>query len=1833
MYIQGPETSSAEQKHFGNQKCRRLRAFEQEQTVLKHEQPTPVEGPKNQVCDLCKVEPGIKVNISQEWQDALWVAEKQVVTRIQPLVNSPILTRYAGAAYSLRQKPWGWCCKACETWVFNQKQCSELQSVFSGVAQVWPQLSEAALTGPLYFPVDFEPWDVEEPGVNQYGDLVSAEELEYKTPNSFTGGQTSARELNAPKPTRHTWCQGQGKMRQAPIPTCRARSRSRGSSFQTSPGAPRKEQNLSENSEPQAPTRQDWCQLSDILVQQPQFCMKAKEAALLSWIEKFEKFLVPGSLGYWVANRIPECLAGDEEDTIGILAGIEDIKVQGAVRPKEDCCRILQANITSYRSEIRQWLVSNQWHVACLQETHQVESATEAMTSSLRAVALEPWALPAEQTQGGSTGGLVSMSRSNYQTRFLHKHGESGKGFVFSGIRFHGWEMAIGNLYLESGVGPEGGVNPGLLAALALFLQELRIPWIVVGDWNCTHDELASSDFIQSVHGRLLAPLDATTSQGSSIDFGVVCAKLAGCVSVETEWNVPFKPHAALLFTVHKAGASLPVPQPPKFAETPGDNQVAGEEKDVNEVLAMFEPPSQQEQDVQWGRVVAKLEADLQMPGQGRGWCFPVKREPLVEPTAPDKAWQGGRVAFWERIQLWIQQRQEKPLKPSQVNLFMRQLQHVKHMLDPEEHSQAKFLRTELENFVIGHPTNMTLVNTVVDNAKEAAREWRNSQHESYQTWLQGAVEGGMRGLYKSLKKPENIQARPYREDSSELRPHLRRQEWKQVWKPQADNSPEDHHLFEELRQKAAEELRQVGPLTDKQVAEALRKMAKKACGPDGLTGPMLKALEPNQVALVADAFRTWEATGVMPETATMSLVALLPKKESEERPIALTSYAYRAWCKSRYPLHEEWARQYQLSSPWDRAVKNHSSLEVAVTRVLKGEMHRQNQKSGITLLLDLKGFYENVSHKDLIVGAFKHRYPALLLHGAMQLYRGKRHLCAENMVSAPLVATQGILAGCPLAPGLSKLVMHDIVEPIWQGPPQCHVDLYIDDTGFDVVHSDPKQCANMAYQVWQQARKRFQDAKLPLSIGKTAWICSNKKVEKALAKLLQAGDPAIRDIHRDLGVDSGWGKRRRRIMNHRSRMSKGGARKKRLDTLAPDSGPKIRAYKQGVLSVALYGHVAIGLAPKRLKWIRHQQAQILGRMSLGSTEYVLEMANSKHEDPVFTIINQHFRFFHQLLVKWNQGNLDEIEVSWRFWYKRIMSHKEPWRIVVGPIGAAVCYLKALGWTAPSLTVWRAGDEEFHILDRASLHALSFALRRACNVWRWKALSSSEAGSSLEGGIQWQAPGKARKKLKGLRNKALVAVWQGAIRHGSGAWCARCDQEASLKHVLWDCSWWKENQQEPADFPRLRKDYPDSSLWLRGLPGKQPRPHCYTQVVQESGIFQQSEIEAEDLHFATDGSPGGSQDPRFQVMTWGVIAFKIQGSEIQVVGSASGPVPCEQTVFRAEAQALVYLVRKVQGHLEVTTDAQSVTKAVRRRPGWKSEDLLQPLREASERLHLTWVNSHLTQQEFACKFGEAALWRWRSNQLVDDLVQNQANSRRDMQWEQKVLIGDEVVIRVNNVLARRAEELLQADPSQGPQIIFPERLSHEEEAPAKKKLKGPRQAKIIKFSSKTRTKTQAKGPGDTKPNKRRQMEAMLEGASPNLGHTWVVGHRSRDQLTIKCSTCGLYVEQTEPVQVFDKKASHHCLFQGPPFPLRAHGSHRIVNGGRAWLCTKCGLKQWVNQDKLSGALSKECRQRYQGKDPWVKEVIQKAVPKTSFFQQRGTPVVPLRTLEAQGFRK
>ena len=92
------------------------------------------------------------------------------------------------------------------------------------------------------------------------------------------------------------------------------------------------------------------------------------------------------------------------------------------------------------------------------------------------------------------------------------------------------------------------------------------------------------------IKGKLVKPAEETTTQGSEIDYAVASAAIACCIQVEVDWEVPFKPHAAVKYTVHKGGINLPVPQAPRFTPEPGDIQADHEAQEVTQVAALFEP-------------------------------------------------------------------------------------------------------------------------------------------------------------------------------------------------------------------------------------------------------------------------------------------------------------------------------------------------------------------------------------------------------------------------------------------------------------------------------------------------------------------------------------------------------------------------------------------------------------------------------------------------------------------------------------------------------------------------------------------------------------------------------------------------------------------------------------------------------------------------------------------------------------------------------------------------------------------------------------------------------------------------------------------------------------------------------------------------------------------------------------------------------------------------------------------------------------------------------------------------------------------------------------------
>ena len=228
-----------------------------------------------------------------------------------------------------------------------------------------------------------------------------------------------------------------------------------------------------------------------------------------------------------------------------------------------------------------------------------------------------------------------------------------------------------------------------------------------------------------------------------------------------------------------------------------------------------------------------------------------------------------------------------------------------------------------------------------------------------------------MKGLYKAIKSPETNLLRPYRDQALEIRPHLRRAEWRDLWIGPRDTGASLPQTLAELRQEAVAQRQQWQDIDVRQIKLVVKNLANKTGGPDGLTTPMLKNMSEQQLRELAEHLNQWEKTGQMPLAVTTSVVAMLPKKIDKERPIALTSMAYRLWCKARWGKFQTWSAQYSVSSPWDRAQKGSSSLDISLKRLISYEAKKIRKQHGITLLLDLKEFYEHVDLQQLAVQAW----------------------------------------------------------------------------------------------------------------------------------------------------------------------------------------------------------------------------------------------------------------------------------------------------------------------------------------------------------------------------------------------------------------------------------------------------------------------------------------------------------------------------------------------------------------------------------------------------------------------------------------------------------------------------------------------------------------------------------------------------------------------------------------------------------------------------------------------------------------------------------------------
>ena len=724
-----------------------------------------------------------------------------------------------------------------------------------------------------------------------------------------------------------------------------------------------------------------------------------------------------GSLAWWLCKEVlAASKVFDHTSFLLILRGLETMRKSrpcGSGTLRVTCC-----NLTTWRREVKQWLV-NQGEVLLVQEHHLLGPSLPEEISSMGGLGYDSLLVPAcagEGRHNSSHGGIGIFVKSHLGARFRGQFVKQGCGYVAVTLRRLGADITVVSLYLQSSSGFGSHVNSAILASLRSFRDQVNGPFLVGG-------ELQDTSLFESLS---LLPLGTgqPTCGDNELDYLGVSPCLEGLTRVATSWEVPFRPHAALQIELHSGAFQLTTPQLPVFALQFKEHPA--EYCQVEEILASM-PDTEVLGDPLSNRLASisrSVEDSLLEKIQGVGRSLQVTFAPAV-PRMSQTSWEGSRQAFWHRFQFLC--KEDKPHRLEQGCALVSQiLQHWEG-----ESETGPTFADSVDSFLrMGKKPSDELLLRIQEQVLDAAKVQKTSQNRQYQAWLQGAQGKGMGPLFKSLKKGEATTARPHRELSAEVRALARAKVWLKTWKGylRLEDVPAPTHVEQEARAQLRELARQqaaaLPPLTAFLLKTKFGKGRVTAPGPDGWSKSILKKLTDPMLEDIADLFRQIEVGLRLPQQFLLTQVCMMPKSLTSERPISLTHVLWRDYCRARWDLIRDWSEIYQCQAPWDSAVPGKTSLDVGIRRLVWAEASQTQSRHFIGMFLDIKGFYDSVVWSSVVDTRILLEFPPLVLELALQLYGGERLLSAENSVSPGIFPSVGLLQGCPVAPVVSKLAL-----------------------------------------------------------------------------------------------------------------------------------------------------------------------------------------------------------------------------------------------------------------------------------------------------------------------------------------------------------------------------------------------------------------------------------------------------------------------------------------------------------------------------------------------------------------------------------------------------------------------------------------------------------------------------------------------------------------------------------------------------------------------------------------------------------------------------------------
>ena len=1230
------------------------------------------------------------------------------------------------------------------------------------------------------------------------------------------------------------------------------------------------------------------------------------------------------------------------------------------------------------------------------------------------------------------------------------------------------------SLYLKDGE----GLSPTNLSRLGQvhdLIQSLKVPWIVLGDFNMSPGTLDQGGFLDLIGGTVvLADAGAATctaGKGSLIDFAIVRKDIAESTHLVQDLEAPWSPHVGLMASIHieawrekiwkwdhpkhlptgkssgphnqslaeaapadeihwslKAiewgaqGGARPKGLPSPAGDGPGpglpdwDSLPKSEQANSPSLTLRYQTWSSQAERFllgTWALSPTEFKAS-----QGRGappvWTLSER----VSPNRQGELLAGDAACHWGALKGRLRQLSGQLLNPNPSlgsQAHQVRLVHNIHRLAAKAvismgglpahtQPQAGAFLADLQD---PRWTRATLVARVLSErarrvAESAATHLRQEKQSSFRRWVIESLDqpgAGKAHRYISGKDPPvraTGEGEPEEEDllwgyqSMDARVGF----WNQYWKGQGE-APDWPDWLEELRLEAKRQVAEADRdcISLDQVKTAIQKApAQAGLGLDSWRPRDWEGLPPDLLGELTQILQEIEAGVVWPSQVLQVLLAFIPKPTGGERPIALTAGLYRLFFRIRKPVVAKW--EEAKAGFWDSAIKGSDALRTAISRAVKNEVCIELGKPAVQICWDMEKFYDTIEPGLVAKEGRKLGYPISDLYMGILVHRSGRILRAHGGVSKYVTPRCSILAGCMQSTAWARVVLYDLLQEA-HNRFSVSIQSWVDDLtqrshGMHNGQSQRHQVILVSIGAGALIAQGMSKKGCKISISKSVILATDLELATAVqAGILQEAGiqlPIVQSA-RDLGIDSGFSKRRR-LPTAGARVLKSVAKLKKLRQLARVSTKARRLFRTGVVPQFAWGQEAKGLAPTVIGGFRTRAGQGTGvRKPGGCLTTALATAFEPSNDPAQVLVVSLLQVWCRLWAsdpKWHSA-ISEVWVRTRARLEQ--KHLGRWNGVSGHIGAVIATLLDLGWSPVSPSTWRDNRGILWALDGDSPSLkkdLQSIIGSTIQEQLWAKASLAYLGKGGEHGIDWLLSLPTLRFLKSKKGDpkaagALEAAMQGAWWFGSrllevgldqaNRWCPWCLDNRKEQvpddplHGIWECPCWE--QEEVAQAIRSSQGLLAEAsagaasfpiFWFRGLvpsewtksilSGWEPPFHTISGGCLEDSTQSNPHPMGPHQIMATDGSGGQyPTNPTLRRVGWGL---SIGGQEGQPIGWAREGIGGEQTVPRAELAAVLSGVQQTTGNLTIWSDSAYVVQGASQ--GWglrmsNNQDLWGAVRE------------------------------------------------------------------------------------------------------------------------------------------------------------------------------------------------------------------------------------------------------------------------------------------------